>query len=85
MAFGLTDYGVPVEIVDCSGDRELAELVKRGQAEGTLDAGLSLEWVIYTMWALLYAAWALTREQSVPRHEALEQCLRTLHKAVAAP
>ena len=37
------------------------------------------------LWALLYSAWSLMREQSMPRHEALDQCLRSLHKAVAAP
>ena len=37
------------------------------------------------LWALLYSAWSLMREESVPRHEALDQCLRSLHKAVAAP
>jgi hypothetical protein len=34
VAFGLADYGVPVEIVDCSGDRELAELVQPRRTPG---------------------------------------------------
>lgn len=66
-------------------DRELAELIARGQAEGTLDAALSVEWTLSMVWALLYTAWSLMRTHSMPRHEALEQCLRCLHKAVAAP
>ena len=49
-----------------------------------MDPQLSPQWTLYMLWALLYSAWSLTREASVPRHEALEQCLRTLHKAVAA-
>lgn len=66
-------------------DRALVALIQRGRAEGTLDPELSEAWTLSLLWALLYTAWSLMREQSVPRHEALEQCLRSLHKAVAAP
>ncbi len=65
-------------------DRELVALIHRGREEGTLDPGLSEVWMLSMLWALLYTAWSLMREQSVPRHEALDQCLRCLHKAVAA-
>jgi AcrR family transcriptional regulator len=65
-------------------DRQLAALIARGQAEGSIDPALTPAWLQSMMWALLYTAWSLMREQCVPRHEALEQCLRSLHKAVAA-
>jgi AcrR family transcriptional regulator len=66
-------------------DRALYSLVERGQAEGTIDTAMSAAWIQYTLWALLYSAWSLMREQSLPRHEALELCLRSLAKLVAAP
>jgi AcrR family transcriptional regulator len=66
-------------------DRALFALIARGQAEGTIDAAMGAVWIQYTLWALLYSAWALMREQSLPRHEALELCLRSLARVVAAP
>lgn len=70
---------------DAPHDRELVAMIKRGQADGSIDPGLTAEWIQYMLWALLYTAWSLTRERSMPRHEAIEQCLRSLRKAVAAP
>ena len=67
-------------------DRLLNELIARGQAEGSIDPALTPAWLQSMLWALLYTAWALMREEDcMPRHEALDQCLRSLHKAVAAP
>ena len=66
-------------------DRALFALIRRGQAEGTVDAAMSPVWIQYTLWALLYSGWSLMREESLPRHEALELCLRSLAKVVAAP
>jgi AcrR family transcriptional regulator len=66
-------------------DRELFALIERGQADGTIDATMTTTWIQYTLWALLYSAWSLMREQSLPRHEALGHCLRSLAKVVAAP
>jgi AcrR family transcriptional regulator len=66
-------------------DRELSAAIERGQAEGTVDPELSAAWIQYTLWALLYSAWSMMREQSLPRHEAFELCRRSLAKLVAAP
>lgn len=66
-------------------DKDVIALIARGHADGTLDAELSPVWTLSLLWTMLYAAWSATREHSMPRHEALDQCLRSLHKAVAAP
>ncbi len=65
-------------------DRELTDLIARGQAEGTIDPAFTPAWFQYALWALLYTSWSLMREASVPRHEALELCLRSLGKLAAA-
>lgn len=65
-------------------DRALVALIHRGWDEGTLDRALSEAWMISMLWTMLYTAWSLMREQSMPRHEALDHALRCLHKAVAA-
>ncbi len=66
-------------------DRALIALIHRGRDEGTLDPALSEAWTLSMLWTMLYTAWSLMREQSMPRHEALDHALRCLHKAVAAP
>ncbi|MEO3744702.1 TetR/AcrR family transcriptional regulator [Plantactinospora sp. B5E13] len=66
-------------------DRALFRLVERGHADGSLDPALGPQWVVQTLWALLYAAWQHTRENGVSKHRALDLCLRSLRKAVAAP
>jgi AcrR family transcriptional regulator len=65
-------------------DRCLIELIERGQADGTIDPALPPPWLQYTLWALLYSAWSSMREQSLPRHQALELCVRSLAKVAAA-
>jgi AcrR family transcriptional regulator len=65
-------------------DRILMRLVERGQAEGAIDPGLTVEWVKAVLWSLLFAAWMHTREADVPEDDSLALCLRTLRKALAA-
>lgn len=67
---------------ESESDRALLRLVERGHTDGTIDAGLSPEWVQSLVWALLYAAWMHARDNDVPEHDALALCLRTLRKAV---
>lgn len=64
-------------------DRALHLLVERGQAEGAIDAQLSPTWVQLVLWSLLYAAWQHAHG-GAPKHEALNLCLLTLRKSVAA-
>jgi AcrR family transcriptional regulator len=76
--------GDPAYEQEAEHDRRLVELIERGQAEGTIDAALSAAWLQYTLWALLYTAWSLMREEGLPRHEALDLCVRSLAKVAAA-
>ncbi|MFD0969940.1 TetR/AcrR family transcriptional regulator [Plantactinospora endophytica] len=70
---------------ECSdADRALIRLVERGHAEGTLDPALDPLWVQQVLWSVLYAAWQHTRENSVSKHRALDLCLRSVRKVVAA-
>lgn len=78
-------FSDPALSADWDEQSSVVELVRRGKADGSLDPELSAAWVENLVWALLYAAWALMREQGWARHEVLDQCLRSLHKAVAAP
>lgn len=64
-------------------DRAVLHAVERGQAEGTVDAGVDADWVQNVLWALLYSAWQQTRFYGTPKHTALGLCLHTLRKAVA--
>lgn len=65
-------------------DRMLLRLIERGHREGTIDPDMSPEWVQQLLWSLLYTAWELVRGESMPKHDALTLCLRTLTKAIAA-
>jgi AcrR family transcriptional regulator len=65
-------------------DRGLAATVARGRDEGTIAADLPDAWIEQLMWALLYTAWSYAREQDIPRHEALDLCLHSLRKLIAA-
>lgn len=76
--------GLEEEEDDDPSDRELLALVRRGQAEGTLDPDVDSTWLRTVLWSLLYGAWEQTREHDTPKHTALSLCLRTLRKATAA-
>ncbi|MER5217834.1 TetR/AcrR family transcriptional regulator [Streptomyces sp. NPDC002838] len=69
---------------ETAADRALTHLIERGQAEGTIDAGMATDWIRNVLWSLLYSAWELARSSGTPKHTALTLCLRTLRKAIAA-
>ncbi|MFC7880190.1 TetR/AcrR family transcriptional regulator [Isoptericola sp. NPDC057391] len=71
-------------IDDCEDDDPLVALVERGRDDGSIDPALSVGWVIGTLWAQLYLAWATLREGSEARHDVVQQLMRTVDKAVAA-
>jgi AcrR family transcriptional regulator len=64
-------------------DAALYRLVERGHAEGSIDRIVSPQWVQQILWAMLFAAWQYSREDCVPKHQALEMCLHSLRKAVS--
>lgn len=66
-------------------DRLLLKLVERGHREGTVDPAQPAEWLQQLLWSVLYTAWEMVHNQAMPKHDALTQCIRTLHKVIAVP
>ncbi|NGO13740.1 TetR family transcriptional regulator [Streptomyces sp. HC44] len=64
-------------------DKTLLRVIRRGQADGTLDPEPDAHWIQNVLWALLYTAWEQARDYKTPKHTALTMCLHTLRKAVA--
>lgn len=62
----------------------LQSLFRRGQADGDFDEVLDPEWMVLTMWLLLFGAWAVMDEAALPRADAADLCMRTLAGAVGA-
>ncbi|MDN5725578.1 MAG: hypothetical protein L0G99_06540 [Propionibacteriales bacterium] len=70
-----------------SGDgshQHLQSLFHRGQADGSFDETLDPEWMLLTMWLLLFGAWAVMDETKIPRADAADLLMRTLAGAVGA-
>lgn len=65
-----------------SFDPDLAAVIERGYADGTIDPLLSNTWIQQTMWALLYSAQECVRHGD-SRHRALDLTVRTLQKVIA--
>ncbi|MFG3441641.1 TetR/AcrR family transcriptional regulator [Nonomuraea sp. NPDC047897] len=68
---------------ESEADRALVRLIERGHADGTIDPRQPAQWVTATLWAMLYAAWTHSRDSCVPRHTALQLCLRSFRKSIA--
>lgn len=69
---------------DESGEQELARLIERGQADGSIDAQLPVGWVVTTLWVLLFGAWQALISGAVDRHQVPQLLSRTLRGAVGA-
>lgn len=63
-------------------DLELAAVIERGYADGTIDPCLPNAWIQQTMWAVLYSAQEYVR-QGESRHQSLNLTLQTLRKVIA--
>ncbi len=63
-------------------DDVLLGVIRRGHADGSIDAALTPEWVISLMWSILYAADAHARDNGGSRHEALDLATRSLGGAL---
>lgn len=71
---------------DSSGtqvDDRLADVVRRGHDDGTIDASLDPDWLVNHIWAVLYAAWHLQGPRR-SRQQVREIAMTTLTKAAAA-
>ncbi|SES45352.1 TetR/AcrR family transcriptional regulator [Actinokineospora terrae] len=69
---------------ECDPDNQsVLDLITRGHHDGSIDPTLTGPWIRDILWALLYAAWQQSRTGVASRHQALDSCLRALHKVVA--
>lgn len=66
-------------------DQQIADALRRGHQDGSIDPQLSVEWISNSVWAMLYAVYYIPAEiqGSLGRFEARQQALRTLLKAAA--
>lgn len=67
-------------------DRQIAEMLRRGHEDGSIDPQLSVSWISNSVWAMLYAVYYIPVEnpEALNSFEARQQALRTLLKAAAA-
>lgn len=67
-------------------DARIAEAIRRGHEDGSIDRALSVEWISNLVWSTLYAVHFIPPESrtGLSPFEAREQAMRTLLKAVAA-
>lgn len=65
---------------DSAGDGQdaIGTAVARGQADGSIDPTLPLDWVVTWTWTSLFAAWLAIQGETASRHEAAGLLTRTL-------
>lgn len=63
----------------------LTALFRRGVDEGHFDPHLDPEWMVMTMWLLLYGAWLLYDQEELSLRDAHWLLLRTVENAVRRP
>jgi len=51
---------------------------ERGQADGSVDPGQPVEWLVSMLWCALYAGWSWVQETGASRHDTLALVLRSL-------
>lgn len=66
-------------------DQQIADALRRGHEDGSIDPQLSVEWISNSVWAMLYAVYYIPAETSgvLNSFDARQQALRTLLKAAA--
>ncbi|MFI6376514.1 TetR/AcrR family transcriptional regulator [Streptomyces sp. NPDC050546] len=64
--------------------REIGRLIRRGQAEGLLDAEVSAEWIEHVLWAHVCAGCMAVSGGTLPRHGASAWVIRTLENGIGA-
>ncbi|BCB84852.1 TetR family transcriptional regulator [Phytohabitans suffuscus] len=68
-----------------AADGPVTELIRRGQADGTLDTSLAPAWIERSIWALVYAASEAVNDGTLPAHDALPVLLRTIEDGITRP
>ncbi|MDG4764065.1 helix-turn-helix domain containing protein [Solwaraspora sp. WMMD406] len=69
---------------ETDADRSMLRLIERGHADGSIDPEVDPRWAQQMLWALLYASWQYVNDHAAPRYQVLDQCLRTLRKALGS-
>jgi AcrR family transcriptional regulator len=78
----LQDYGAPAGVVPPRDP--VIDLIKRGQAEGVFDAGVSAAWIQHVLWVLVYRGCEDADNGELPRHGITATVIRTLENGVHA-
>jgi AcrR family transcriptional regulator len=60
-------------------------LIKRGQAEGAFDPGVSPEWIQRVLWSLVYTGYKDADACGLPRHGIVSTVIRTLENGIHTP
>ncbi|MFC3994350.1 TetR/AcrR family transcriptional regulator [Nocardiopsis sediminis] len=82
----LEAYGPADTACEGPGDDDyLLDLIRRGQADGVFDPGVSDVWIQNTVWALVYTGCELVDKGVLPRHGVAQMVVRTLENGIAAP
>ncbi|MFD0267411.1 TetR/AcrR family transcriptional regulator [Streptomyces sp. NPDC127106] len=63
---------------------EIGQLIRRGQAEGLLDAEVSGDWIEHVLWAHVSAGCTAVSGGTLPRHGASAWVIRTLENGIGA-
>lgn len=77
----LQEYG-PQEAGDDPSERSVLDLIARGQAEGVLDPGVSPEWILNVLYALVYTGIEGVDRRTLPRHGVVPNVIRTLENGI---
>jgi AcrR family transcriptional regulator len=65
-------------------DDPVIDLIKRGQAEGVLDHGVSPSWIQHVLWVLVYRGCEDADRGELPRHGVAATVIRTLENGIHA-
>lgn len=67
---------------DTGNGCSLADTVRRGHGDGTIDSEMAPDWVEGVLWALLYNGWSQQAKAGTPKLTVLRMILRSLDGAV---
>jgi AcrR family transcriptional regulator len=76
----LEGYRMPDGVVPPSDP--VLDLIKRGQAEGAFDPGVSASWIQHVLWVLVYRGCEDADSGELPRHGITATVIRTLENGI---